>query len=115
MEPARLTELVALRTLLMKARLVEEVRHAALWCLDQLPQLYADFRLCYESRFGDGILRLVRAILKRLAESDTGEDAGRVAQAFVSKLAGLHIRLGLPPLALKLAIPVARPRAAKAR
>ncbi len=113
MEPGRLVELVAMRTLLQKARLAEEARHTALWCLDQLPALYADFRRNYESRFGDGILRLVRAILKRLAEVGTGEDAGLVARALVSKLARLHVRLGLPPLVLPLAIPLTRGRAGR--
>jgi hypothetical protein len=115
MKPGGLAELVALRTLLKKARLAEEVRHAALWCFDQLPQLYADFHRTYESRFGDGILWLVRAILKRLAEAVPGDDAGRVSHTLVTKLAGLHVRLGLPPLALKLkpAIPVGRGRAVK--
>jgi hypothetical protein len=115
MEPGGLAELVALRTLLQKARLADEVRHAALWCLDQLPKLYADFCRTYESRFGDEILRLVRAILKRVAEGGPGEDAARVAHAFVTKLTGLHVRLGLPPLILKLAVPVARGRAVKPR
>ncbi|HKI30654.1 MAG TPA: hypothetical protein VKA46_02090 [Gemmataceae bacterium] len=115
MEPGGLPELVALRTLLQKACLAEEVRHGALWCLDQLPQLYADFCRNYESRFGDGILRLVRAILKRLAEGGTGDDAGRVALALVARLDGLHVRLGLPPLALKPAVPVVRRAAGKPR
>jgi hypothetical protein len=113
MEPGRLAELVALRTLLLKARLAEEARHTALWCLDQLPALYADFRRTYESRFGDTILRLAQAVLKRLAEVGTGEDARRVAEVLVTKLAGLHVRLGLPPLALKLAVPLARARAGR--
>jgi hypothetical protein len=101
MESGDLAELVALRKLIQRARLSEEVRHAALWCLDQLPKLYADFRGTNESRFGDAILRLARAVLKRLAEKGSGEGATRVAEAVVAQLGALHERLGLAPLALR--------------
>jgi hypothetical protein len=108
MASANLAELVALRRLTQKARLTEEVRHTALWCLDQLPKLYADFRGTDESRFADAILRLARAVLKRLAETGSGEDAGRVAKAVVARLGALHERLGLAPLALRPAATAGR-------
>jgi hypothetical protein len=98
---AALPELVTLRTLVQSAGLVADAKHTALWCLDQLPKLYADFCGTHESRFAGAILRLARAILKRLAEEDSGEDAGRVGDALVAQLGGLHERLGLTTLALR--------------
>ena len=101
MEPGGHAELVALRTQVQNARLAEEARHTALWCLDQLPRLYADFFRTYESRLADAILRLARAVLKRLAEEGSGEDAVGLTEVLVSQLGGLHQRLGLAPLVLR--------------
>jgi hypothetical protein len=98
-------ELATFRTLVQTADLVADAKHTVLWCLDQLPKLYADLFRTDESRFADAILRLARAVLKRLGESGSGEDAGRVGDALVAQLGGLHERLGLAPLALKLAAP----------
>jgi hypothetical protein len=106
MNAAGLTELTTLRTLVQRANLAAEAKHTALWCLDQLPALYTEFRLNYESRFVDSILRLARAVLKRLAEEGTGQGAGRVADAVVAQLGALHERLGLAPLVLR---PAAQP------
>ena len=105
MQSGDLAELVALRTLARKARLTEEIRHSVLWCLDQLPRLYADFQGTYDIRFTDSIVRLARAALKRLAEPGGGEDAGGVADAVVAQLRGLHQRLGLAQLVLRPAAP----------
>ena len=106
-----MTELVTLRTLAQKASLTPEARHTALWCLDQLPPLYMDFRRTNESRFGDSISFLAKVALKRLEEANMGPDAGRVALALVTQLGGLHERLGLAPLGLKMT-PAAVPGAA---
>ncbi len=101
MEPGGPAELITLRTQVQSARLSEEVKHACLWCLDQLPRLYADFGATYESRFLDAILRLARAALKRLDEKGSGEDARQVAEVVVARLSSLHERLGLAPLVLR--------------
>jgi hypothetical protein len=101
MESGGLAELVTLRTQVQSARLAEEAKHTALWCLDQLPKLYADFLCTYESRFADAILRLARAVIKRLAEKGSGEDSGLVAETLAAQLGGLHARLGLAPLVLR--------------
>jgi hypothetical protein len=114
MESGDLAELSTLRNLTQKAHLTGEVRHAVLWCLDQLPKLYADFRGTCESRFGDAILRLARAVLKRQAEKGSGGGASRVAEAVVAQLAALHERLGLAPLALRLAATPGRANGKKA-
>ena len=65
------------------------------------PESYVEDCRTYESRFADSILRLTRAVLKRLAEEGTGHGAGRVAEAVVVQLGALHERLGLVPLALR--------------
>ena len=114
METDGLPELAALRTQVQSARLADDVRHASLWCVDQLPKLYEDFFRTYESRFADAILGLARAVLKRLAEKGSGEGASRVAEAVVAQLGALHERLGLAPLALRLAATPGRANGKKA-
>ncbi|HKI30349.1 MAG TPA: hypothetical protein VKA46_00560 [Gemmataceae bacterium] len=101
MDLAVFPELTRLRTLVKRAKLVADAEHSVLWCLDQLPKLYADFCRTDESRFGDAILRLASAVLKKLAETSLGTGAGRVGDALVAQLGRLHERLGLAPLALK--------------
>ena len=114
MNVAGLAEITALRSLVQRANLAAEVKHSALWCLDQLPPLYDEFRRNYESRFADSILRLARAVLKRLSEEGTGPGAGRVAGAVGTPPGGLHERLGLAPLAPRPIVPSGRGRGAKA-
>jgi hypothetical protein len=94
-------ELATLRALINTANLAPDAKHTALWCVDQLPNLYADFGRTNESRFGDTIRRLGQGVLKRMGEDDAGEDAGRVSDALVVQLGGLHERLGLAPLHLQ--------------
>jgi hypothetical protein len=103
MDRAAFPELTKLRTLVKRAKLVADTEHAVLWCLDQLPKLYAEFCRTYEIRFREAILRLAQGVLKTLAETSVGTGAGRVSDALVAQLGGLHERLGLAPLALKLA------------
>jgi hypothetical protein len=93
-------ELATLHNLARKADLTPEAKHITLYCLDQLPLLYADFSRTNEGRFGDSITMLARAVLKRLAEVGGGADAERVAKALVKQLTGLHERVGLAPLRL---------------
>jgi hypothetical protein len=98
-------ELAKLRSLVKRAKLVADTEHSVLWCLDQLPKLYAEFCRTDESRFIDAILRLTQGVLMKLAETSLGTGAGRVGDALVVQLGGLHERLGLAPLPLKLAAP----------
>jgi hypothetical protein len=107
-------ELTTLRALIQRANIVADAKHSVLWCLDQLPKLYADFCRTNESRFGDAILRLASAVLNKLAETTLGTGAGRLGDAVVAKLGRLHERLGLAPLALKLAPITASGRKRKA-
>jgi hypothetical protein len=101
MPPATPAELATLRSLVQTSDLAADVKHTALWGLDQLSQLYADFVRTDESRFADAMVRLARGLLKRLAEKGAGEDAGRVGEALVAQLDGLHRRHGFAPLPLK--------------
>jgi hypothetical protein len=100
-------ELARIRALVKRAKLLADAEHGILWCLDQLPHLYAEFCRTCESRFGDAILRLAQAVLKKLAESGLGTAALRVSAALVTQLAGLHERLGLCTLALRPVSPAA--------
>ncbi len=108
MPPAMPAELAKLHSVVQKANLAADVKHTALWGLDQLSKMYADLVRTYENRFLDGILRLARGLLQRLAERDAGEDAGRVGDALVAQLDTLQQRHGFAPLRL-------RPPAAPAR
>ena len=101
MPQATPAELATLRSLVQTSHLAADVKHTALWGLDQLSQLYAEFVRTDDSRFADAILRLARGLLKRLAEEGAGEDAGRVGEALVAQLGGLHQRHGFAPLPLK--------------
>jgi hypothetical protein len=102
-EPAlnKLTELSKLRSLVAGAVLGPEAKHTALWCLDELPKLYAQLFRTDESRFWDAIGRMGQAVLKRMGEEGAGDDAGKVSDAVVRGLGGMHRRLGIAPLALK--------------
>jgi hypothetical protein len=101
MESTSPVEITALRTLIQAANLSPDAKHTALWCVDQLPKLYADFGRTNESRFGDAIRRLSQGLLKRMGEAGSGADAGRVGDALVAQLDGLHQRLGFAPLPLR--------------
>jgi hypothetical protein len=103
-------ELAKLKPLIQKANLAADVKHTALWGLDQLSKLYADLVRTDESRFADAILRLARGLLQRLAEKGAGEDAGRAGDALVAQLDRLHQRHGFAPLRLRPAAAPARGR-----
>src|SRR6516165_5565487 len=65
MPSAMSAELARLHSLVQKANLAADVKHTALWGLDQLSKLYADLVRTDESRFADAILRLARGLLHR--------------------------------------------------
>src|SRR5262249_12148627 len=76
-----------------------EGKHSAAWCVRQLPALYAKFRQTSESRYGEGITRLVRAVLRRLADP-TGAFPGSeaLAASLLVRLHLLHEQFGIPRL-----------------
>src|SRR5262245_20571752 len=100
-------ELTTIQGLLEGADLSPQSRQAALWCLQQLPGLYAEFSRTYDARYADEVLRLARAALQEITGSPV-EGAVRV------QLVGLHERLGLREYGLGPPRPTAR-RSPKAR
>jgi hypothetical protein len=94
--------------------LADDAKHAAVWCVRQLPALYDKFRHTSESRYGDQITRLVRAALQALADGNGNSPASRkLAASIPARLESLHQRFGVP--VLKFDTPAApRARARKA-
>jgi hypothetical protein len=105
MDADTLPELAAVRTLIETSDLSSEARHTALWCLGQLTRPYRELLRTQEQRFADAIQGLAQAMLKHLSEHATG-----VTEPLVAHLHALHERLGLGPLNLKPASPVATRR-----
>jgi hypothetical protein len=102
MDAEPLTELATLRSLLEAADLPQDCRESALWCLGQLPELYRELARTYDSRHGDEILRLARALVLKVGGHP-------VAEGVREHLLSLHERLGFGALDLK---PPRRPRKA---
>jgi hypothetical protein len=99
----------AIRQALNGAKLSEEARVRALWCLEQLPALYRGLAETYESRYVDEISRLVSVMVGRLAEKTSDRP---VAVAVEGRLRAMHERLGIPALSLKPLAPAKTPRQA---
>jgi hypothetical protein len=97
-------EFEEIREAMRAAEIPDETRHTVDWCLGQLPELCRQFIRTSESRFGDEIRRLTRAVLLSLAEAGP-------APAVTAQLQALHARLGLPALALNLPKPARRRKA----
>jgi hypothetical protein len=114
MDEAVQVPLAALGDAVRAAALPDEGKRIALWCLGQLPPLYAQYQQTRESRYGDDITRLVQGVLKGLAEGPSGGPAAQqLATRFTDCLRLLHEQLGLPGLGLKAPKTVA-PRSRKA-
>src|SRR5262245_25237841 len=79
------------------AALPADGKPTALWCVRQLPALYAKFRLTSESRYGEEITRLVRAVLQMLVDP-TGAFPGSeaLAASLLVRLHLLHEQFGIP-------------------
>ena len=87
-------------------------KHTADWCLKQLPSLYAKFGQTNESRYGDEISSLLKAVLKELGKgSPPCPNAKRLTMNLVDRVQLLHERLGLPRLGI--IIPSAPPPGAR--
>jgi len=92
--------LAALEDEVRAAALPDRSQHTALWCLGQLPSLYAKYLATRESRYGDDITRLVQGLLKGLAEGPGGPAAQPLAERLISGFRLLHEGVGLPGLGL---------------
>ena len=109
MDKALRVQLATMGTEVRAAAIPDAGKQAALWCLGQLPPLYAKFRLTSESRYVDEIARLVQGVLKELADDTTPcAPARRLATSIPVRLQRLHEKFGLPGLNIKL--PGASPR-----
>ncbi len=96
------------------AAVPENCKQTTLWCLGQLPVLYAKLQQTNESRYGDEITRLVQGMLKELAASQPAfPEARQLAARLTNQLQLLHEEFGLPGLNLKPLDP-APPRSRKA-
>jgi len=94
--------LVALGNEVRATDLSADATQTALWGLDQLPMLYAKFRLSNESRYGDEITRVVQGVLQGLLESKPASTAAQqLAARIPERLRHLHEEAGLPGLLLK--------------
>ena len=92
------------------AGLADEVRAAALpsgcqqttlWCLGQLPALYAQLGQTSESRYSEAITRLLQGLLKELAQAQAVcPEAQQLAARLTDRLRLLHEEFGLPGLRL---------------
>jgi hypothetical protein len=103
-------ELAGITTLVKAATIPSDASHTVVWCLEQLPKLYAKFYQTRESRYGDEILRLEQGILGELAKSPLPAPNVRgLGQVVLERLRHLHEHFGLPGLDFKV-LPAARPR-----
>ncbi|MBL8797541.1 MAG: hypothetical protein JNM56_26815 [Planctomycetia bacterium] len=85
------------------AAIPDDGKQTALWCIGQLPSLYAKYRLTNESRYGEEITRLVQGVLRELALDRTPcAPARRPSTSIPARFQRLHEKFGLPSLHLKV-------------
>jgi hypothetical protein len=103
----------ALRKEVRAAAISKDGKHTAIWCIEQLPRLYIQFRQTSETRYSEEISRLLQAVLDGLVASKPVCPKAQVHAASISnRLRLLHDEFGIP--ALKLRSPVASlPRSRK--
>ncbi|HEV3262189.1 MAG TPA: hypothetical protein VG013_35380 [Gemmataceae bacterium] len=112
MDEAVQAHLAALAKEARAAAIASDCKHTVVWCIGQLPTLYAKFRQTSESRYGEEISRLVRGVLEELAKGTTVcPVAQKLAASITGHLRMLHEEVGLPGLGLTSPrAPTARPR-----
>ena len=108
MDETAQVHLAALEDEVRAAALSEAGRHSALWCLGRLLPQYALHRQTCESRYGEEITRLVRAVLKLLTDpSGAFPVSEALAESLLVRLHLIHEQFGIPRLDIGL------PRVAK--
>jgi hypothetical protein len=114
MDEALQAHLAALRNEVRAAAITDDCKQTAVWCLGQLPALYAKFCKTSESRYGEEITRLVQGVLKGLANNKPAcPEAQQLAASVTDRLRLLHEQFGIPGLNLKpLGATPPRPRKA---
>lgn len=114
MEHAIQVQLAELGNDVRAAAIPAASKQTTLWCVDRLPTLYANFRLTYESRYGEEITRLVQGAMNELVSSATASAATqKLAASIIERLHLLHEQTGIPKLTLKPPRP-SPPRSRKA-
>jgi hypothetical protein len=94
-------QLATLGNEIQAAAIPEAGKKTAAWCIGQLPALYAHFHRTHESRYGDEITRLVRGVLKELANGKKAcPESQELAVKIVSRFRLFHEEFGLPALVL---------------
>lgn len=102
MDVALQAELVVFGDEVRAAAIPSPSKQTALWCLEQLPDLYGKFVMTNESRYGDAISHYVQAVLKELVSSKKpGTEAQQLAAGIPDRFRLLHEQLGIPLLHLK--------------
>jgi hypothetical protein len=102
LDQALATLLAALRKEVRAAAIPSEGKHTALWCLEQLPPLYAQFRQTSESRYSDEISRLLQAVLNGLVASQpVCPKAQKLAASIPGRVRLFHDAFGIPVLSLQ--------------
>jgi hypothetical protein len=103
-------ELAGITSLVKAANMPGDTSHTVVWCLEQLPGLYAKFCQTHESRYGDEIRRLEQGILGELAKLPLpSPEARAVGEVVLERLRHLHERFGLAGLDFKV-LPSSRRR-----
>lgn len=103
MDQALQAELTVMEKEVQASPIPDDCKQTALWCLGQLPALYSEFRLTYESRYEEKIVRLVRCVLTELAKAKVAQaEAQERPMSIPERLQQFHEKFGLPRLSLKL-------------
>ena len=97
----------ALQSALGTTTLTDERKQFVSQSVARLVSLYQQFRETNESRYGDGITKLVQAILREL---EACPEARKLDAEFREGLRALHEELGIPTLQLKPAKAPPKPK-----
>lgn len=105
MEKAFQAELAVLGEEVRLAAIPNNCKETALWCLLQLPGLYAKFGAMRESRYSDEIARLIRGVVEELGGQKGDSETQKLALRISDYFRLLHEEHGLPALQLKASRP----------
>ena len=102
MEQALASLFAALRKEVRAAAISKDCKHTALWCIEQLPRLYVQFRQTSETRYSEEISRLLQAVLNGLVASKPVCPKAQLLAASISdRVRLLHDEFGIPALNLR--------------
>jgi len=114
MDEAIRAHLQALEDAVEATAIPADRKQTALWCLRQLPALYALSYETGESRHDDEITRLVKGLIQQLTTAGaTCPESQKLAASIPGSFRLLHQRLGLAFLSLKAPAPPPSPRKAR--